>query len=59
MAKAAQRPEHRAETDHQMALGTERRAQIRALLLLALVLLLFLLFRAGPLHLFNPGWWRI
>jgi ferric-dicitrate binding protein FerR (iron transport regulator) len=35
----------------------ERRRQIRGLLLLAAVVLLFSLFRAH--HVFNPGWWRL
>ncbi len=37
----------------------ERRAQLRGLLLLALAVLLFLLWRARPLLLFRPGWWRL
>lgn len=35
----------------------ERRRQIRGLLLLAAVVLIFSLFRAH--HVFNPGWWRL
>jgi hypothetical protein len=36
----------------------ERRSQLRGLLWLALVVLIFLLVRARPLMLFHPGWWR-
>ncbi len=36
----------------------ERRSQLRGLLLLAAAVLLFLLYRARPLLLFHPGWWR-
>lgn len=35
----------------------ERRRQIRGLLLLAAVVLLFSLLRAD--HVFTPGWWRL
>lgn len=42
-----------------IALIAERRAQLRALLLLALVLLVFLILRARPLLLFHAGWWRL
>lgn len=45
--------------DQRPGLLAERRSQLRALLLLALGLLVFLLLRAGPLHLFGPGWWRL
>ena len=37
----------------------ERRSQLRALLLIAGAIFLFLLFRARPLMLFHPGWWRL
>ena len=37
----------------------ERRSQLRALLLIAGVIFLFLLLRAKPLLLFHPGWWRL
>ncbi len=36
----------------------ERRSQLRGLLLLAAVALAFILYRAHPLHLFHPNWWR-
>lgn len=59
MAPETRPPERPNAADHRPALDAERRAQIRALLLLALGLLLFLLFRARPLQLFHPGWWRL
>jgi len=46
-------PEERAA-----ALLRERRSQLRGLLWLAAVVLIFLLVRARPLMLFHPGWWR-
>jgi hypothetical protein len=36
----------------------ERRRQLRGLLLIALAIFLFILYRARPLHLFHAGWWR-
>jgi hypothetical protein len=38
---------------------TERRRQIRGLLLLAGALLIFILLRAGLHTVFTPGWWRL
>jgi len=46
--------DHRPE-----ALARERRSQLRGLLFLAALVLLFILFRARPLHLFHPGWWHL
>ena len=40
-------------------LARERRAQVRGLLLLALLTLALLLWRGAPLHLFHAGWWRL
>jgi hypothetical protein len=40
------------------SLRRERRSQVRGLLLIALVIFLFVLYRARPLHLFHAGWWR-
>jgi hypothetical protein len=40
-------------------LQTERRRQIRGLLLLALAVLVFSLLRAGTHNIFTPGWWRL
>ena len=37
----------------------ERRRQVRGLLLLAGVILLFSLLRAGLHSVFTPGWWRL
>ena len=60
MAEAQRRPESRKEAPAiQAALIAERRAQLRALLMLALALLLFFLLRGRPLDLFHAGWWRL
>jgi hypothetical protein len=37
----------------------ERRRQLRSLLLIALAVLLFSLYRAGLHNVFTPGWWRL
>jgi hypothetical protein len=37
----------------------ERRRQIRGLLLLAAVILIFSLLRSGLHNVFTPGWWRL
>jgi hypothetical protein len=37
----------------------ERRRQIRGLLLLAAVILIFSLLRSGLHNVFTPGWWRV
>lgn len=47
------------EAEHAAALIRERRSQLRGLLFLAAVVLLFLLVRARPLHLFHTDWWRL
>jgi hypothetical protein len=47
------------EPDHTGELLRERRSQVRGLLILGGVVLLFLLARSGPLHLFHSGWWRL
>jgi hypothetical protein len=39
--------------------SSERRSQLRGLLLIAAAVLIFLLIRARPLHLFHPSWWRL
>ena len=39
--------------------GTERRRQLRGLLLLAVAAVLFVLFRFGVARVFLPGWWRL
>ena len=46
-------PSHNAAKRH------ERRRQIRGLLLLALVVLVFCLNRAGLHNVFTRGWWRL
>ena len=38
---------------------TERRRQVRGLLLLAFAILIFSLLRAGTHNIFTPGWWRL
>jgi hypothetical protein len=38
---------------------TERRRQIRGLLLLFTALLIFILLRAGLHNVFTPKWWRV
>jgi hypothetical protein len=38
---------------------TERRRQIRGLLLLAAVVLVFSLLHSGLHTVFTPGWWRL
>ena len=37
----------------------ERRRQVRGLLLLAIVAIVFAIFRAGVHHVFTAGWWRL
>jgi hypothetical protein len=39
--------------------ATERRRQVRGLLLLAFLAILFAILRAGLGHAFNAGWWRL
>jgi hypothetical protein len=38
---------------------SERLRQLRGLLLIAAVVLGIILFKAAPLELFQPGWWRL
>jgi hypothetical protein len=38
---------------------TERRRQIRGLLFVAIVILIFSLLRAGTHTIFTSGWWRL
>ena len=40
-------------------LARQRRSQVRGLLVLAAVALLFAVVRAGVTRAFNPGWWRL
>jgi hypothetical protein len=37
----------------------ERRMQVRGLLLLAVVVLVFSIWRAGAHRVFTQGWWRL
>ncbi len=48
-----------ARAQNRATLARERRSQLRGLLLLAAAVLLTLLFRARPLHVFHPNWWRL
>jgi hypothetical protein len=47
------------ERDRQESLRRERLSQLRGLLWLGLAVLIFVLRRAKPLHLFHPSWWRL
>lgn len=47
------------ELERKRSFARERRSQLRGLLLLALAVLIFILFRARPLQLFHSGWWRL
>jgi hypothetical protein len=49
----------RVERDHGAALERERGSQMRGLLWIAAIALVFLLVRSAPLHLFHRGWWRM
>jgi len=52
----------RQQVRHDDARQRERRRQLRGLLLLAIVVLVFSLIRASMSpgqHLFNPGWWQL
>lgn len=40
-------------------LRRERRQQLRGLMLLAIAVLFFSILRAGVLHVFPAGWWRL
>ncbi len=46
-------------TQHSVSERTERRRQVRGLLLLVLVILLLSLTRAGWHRVFTHGWWRL
>jgi hypothetical protein len=53
-------PNRNAAPDrHAQAELRERRSQIRALLVLALLAILFSIFRAGVHRVFGAGWWRL
>ena len=43
----------------EQAEGTERRRQVRGLLLLALAAIVFGILRAGVHNVFTRGWWRL
>ena len=44
--------------ERKAALARERRSQLRGLLLLAAVVVIFIILKARPLHLFHTFWWR-
>jgi hypothetical protein len=45
-------------TDYKAA-KLERRRQLRGLILLAVAVIVFTVFRAGVHWVFTPGWWRL
>jgi hypothetical protein len=52
-------PKRRSDAQLAAAFARERRRQLRGLLMLGLVALLWILFRADLAAIFHPGWWRI
>jgi len=46
-------------TDHLAAHRMERRSQLRGLLILATLILLWILARADRHAIFHPNWWRL
>ena len=44
--------------EHTRARARERRSQLRGLLLLATLILLWILYRADRHAIFHAGWWR-
>jgi hypothetical protein len=46
-------------THQDRAHAQQRRRQVRGLLLIAAVVLVFAILRAGVGHVFTPGWWRL
>jgi hypothetical protein len=49
----------RAATEPSTAERSERRRQVRGLLLLALAAIAFAILRAGVHRVFTIGWWRL
>jgi hypothetical protein len=49
----------KSPTHQTAAYRRERRAQLRGLLILAALVLLWILFRANRHAIFHPGWWRL
>jgi len=45
--------------DHEEAYRRERRSQLRGLLILAALILLWILVRTDRHSIFHPNWWRI
>jgi hypothetical protein len=52
-------PKQSTRVEHLERKQTERRRQIRGLLLLAASVLIFSLLRAGLHTVFTPGWWKL
>ncbi len=48
-----------SQTGHTTRLRIERTRQMRSLLLLALAVIVFSIWRAGIDRVFTPGWWRL
>jgi hypothetical protein len=51
--------DRRAVTEPSTAERSERRRQVRGLLLLALAAIAFAILRAGVHRVFTIGWWRL
>ena len=47
------------KADQEAARTRERRSQVRGLLVLAALVLLWVLWRANLHAIFHPGWWRL
>jgi hypothetical protein len=47
------------ETRHREGEGVERRRQMRGLLILAVLVIVFSIARAGAGRVFPHGWWRV
>jgi hypothetical protein len=52
-------PARPSEPKHETRLNRERVRQIRGLMLLAFIVLVFAIWRAGLDRVFTPGWWRL
>jgi hypothetical protein len=49
----------RPTAPRKLAEQVERRRQMRGLLLLAVLVIVFSILRAGPHRIFGHGWWRL
>jgi len=52
-------PKRRSDAQIAEAFARERRRQLRGLLVLGFLALLWILCRADLAAIFHPGWWRI